>query len=162
MVAYPDRGAGNDPEPFFFFFFFFFRGVGSLSQPRLNIFTVGNMRVMICLGQGGLRSLSASSCTYFGSFLLLSNVCSYFYSTHFHTAFFTSILCPILSQTSAKHQYTLLEQKHHFPRSAFHIPIHHAKPSQTATIHGHVLLPSLTNVWFPAGGRCWCIGSRYM
>ena len=61
MVAYPDpdRGAGNDPE--LFFFFFFFRGVGSLSQPRLNIFTVGNMRVMICLGQGGLRSLSASS-----------------------------------------------------------------------------------------------------
>ena len=64
VVAYPDRGAGNDPEPFFFFFFFFFfRGVGSLSQPRLNIFTVGNMRVMICLGQGGLRSLSASSWT---------------------------------------------------------------------------------------------------
>ena len=61
VVAYPDRGEGNDPEPFFFFFFFFFRGVGSLSQPRLNIFTVGNMRVMICLGQGGLRSLSASS-----------------------------------------------------------------------------------------------------
>ena len=62
MVAYPDRGEGNDPEPFFFFFFFFFfRGVGSLSQPRLNIFTVDNMGVMICLGQGGLRSLSASS-----------------------------------------------------------------------------------------------------
>ena len=58
VVAYPDRGAGNDPEPFFFFFF---RGVGSLSQQRLNIFTVGNMRVMICLGQGGIRSLSASS-----------------------------------------------------------------------------------------------------
>ena len=55
MVAYPDRGAGNDPEPFFL------GGLGSLSQPRLNIFTVGNMRVMICLGQGGLRSLSASS-----------------------------------------------------------------------------------------------------
>ena len=66
MVAYPDRGAGNDPEPFFIFyflFFFFFTG-GSLSQPRLNIFTVGNMRVMICLGQGGLRSLSASSSYY--------------------------------------------------------------------------------------------------
>ena len=61
VVAYPDRGEGNDPEPFFFFFFFFFRGVGSLSQPRLNIFTVDNMGVMICLGQGGLRSLSASS-----------------------------------------------------------------------------------------------------
>ena len=59
MVAYQDRRAGNDPEPFFFFFFF--QGVGSLSQPRLNIFTVGNMRVMICLSQGGLRSLSASS-----------------------------------------------------------------------------------------------------
>ena len=57
VVAYPDRGAGNNPE----LFFFFFRGVGSLSQPRLNIFTVGNMRVMICLGQGGLPSLSASS-----------------------------------------------------------------------------------------------------
>ena len=58
VVAYPDRDAGNDPE-----LFFFFRGVGSLSQPRLNIFTVDNMRVMICLGQGGLRSLSASSLT---------------------------------------------------------------------------------------------------
>ena len=58
VVAYPDSGEGNDPEPFFYIFF---RGVGSLSQPRLNIFTVGNMRVMICLGQGGLRSLSASS-----------------------------------------------------------------------------------------------------
>ena len=57
VVAYPDRGEGNDPEPFFFF-----RGVGSLSQPGLNIFTVDNMGVMICLGQGGLRSLSASSC----------------------------------------------------------------------------------------------------
>ena len=62
MVAYPDHGEGNDPEPFFFFL----RGVCSLSQPRLNIFTVDNMRVMICLGQGGLRSLSASSLS-FGS-----------------------------------------------------------------------------------------------
>ena len=55
------------------FFFFFFRGVGSLSQPRLNIFTVGNMRVMICLGQGGLRSLSASSfdCIHFAQCFLL-------------------------------------------------------------------------------------------
>ena len=69
MVAYPDRGAGNDPT--------LFLGVGagggdwgramgdwgggdSLSPPRLNIFTVGNMGVMICLSQGGLRSLSAS------------------------------------------------------------------------------------------------------
>ena len=60
MVAYPDRGEGNDPEPFFFFLGGG-GGGGSLSQPRLNIFTVGNMRVMICLGQGGLRSLSASS-----------------------------------------------------------------------------------------------------
>ena len=66
VVAYPDRGEGNDPEPFFFFFFFFFfRGVGSLSQPRLNIFTVDNMGVMICLGQGGLRSLSASSLLFY-------------------------------------------------------------------------------------------------
>ena len=45
MVAYPDRGAGNDPELFFFFFFFGggVGGGGSLSQPRLNIFTVGNI-----------------------------------------------------------------------------------------------------------------------
>ena len=64
VVAYPDRGAGNDPKLFFFFFFFFLgggRGEGSLSPPRLNIFTVGNMGAIICLGQGGLRSLSASS-----------------------------------------------------------------------------------------------------
>ena len=56
----PNRGAGNDPKLFFFFFFFFLGG-DSLSPPRLNIFTVGNMGVMICLGQGGLHSLSASS-----------------------------------------------------------------------------------------------------
>ena len=62
MEAYPDRGAGNDPELFFFFLGGGGEGWGgSLSQPRLNIFTVGNMRVMICLGQGGLCSLSASS-----------------------------------------------------------------------------------------------------
>ena len=72
VVAYPDRGAGNVPKLFFlffFFFFFFFGGgvggwgvwAGSLSPQRLNIFTVGNMGVMICLDQGGLRSLSASS-----------------------------------------------------------------------------------------------------
>ena len=53
VVAYPDRGAGNGPKLFFFF-------VGGSLSPRLNIFTVGNMGVMICLGQGGLRSLSAS------------------------------------------------------------------------------------------------------
>ena len=46
------------------FFKIFFRGLGSLSQSRLNIFTVDNMGVMICLGQGGLRSLSASSLVY--------------------------------------------------------------------------------------------------
>ena len=63
MAACPDRGAGNDPIFFFFFFFFFFLGGGggSLSPPRLNIFTVGNMGVMICLSQGGPRSVSASS-----------------------------------------------------------------------------------------------------
>ena len=58
MVAYPDGGEGNDPEPFFFFFF-----VGGWVVFH-NIFTVGNMRVMICLGQGGLRSLSAASFSY--------------------------------------------------------------------------------------------------
>ena len=65
MVAYPDRGAGNDPKLFFFFFLGGGQVVGgrgsSLSPPRLNIFTVGNMGVTICLDQGGLHSLSASS-----------------------------------------------------------------------------------------------------
>ena len=61
VVAYPDRGAGNDPKPFFLCL----GGGGSLSPSRLNIFTVGNMGVMIGLGQGGLRSLSASSYDYF-------------------------------------------------------------------------------------------------
>ena len=64
MVAYPDRGAGNDPTLFFFFFFLGGGGLGggdSLSPPMLNIFTVGNMGVMMCLSQGGLRSLSAFS-----------------------------------------------------------------------------------------------------
>ena len=63
VVAYPDPGAGNDPR------LFFSSGGGgggegegsSLSPPRLNILTVGNMGVMICLNQGGLRSQSASS-----------------------------------------------------------------------------------------------------
>ena len=62
MVAYPDRGEGYDPEPFFFFFFFFFLGGWVVFHNQgSTFFTVGNMRVMICLGQGGLRSLSASS-----------------------------------------------------------------------------------------------------
>ena len=67
MVAYPDHGAGNDPKVCWGFFCLFVRFLGggewggSLSPPRLNIFTVGNMGVMICLGQGGLRSLTASS-----------------------------------------------------------------------------------------------------
>ena len=63
VVAYPDRGAGNDLKLLSFFFWGGGWGRGSLSPPRLNIFTVGNMGVkkMICLSQGGLCSLSASS-----------------------------------------------------------------------------------------------------
>ena len=49
--------------------------MGSLAQPRLNILTVGNMRVMICLGQGGLRSLSASSLRIFFAFFLNRQRC---------------------------------------------------------------------------------------
>ena len=61
VVAYPDRGVGiyNDPNIFFFGGGGGWRG--SLSPPRLNIFTVGNMGVMICLSQGGLHCLSGSS-----------------------------------------------------------------------------------------------------
>ena len=44
VVAYPDRGAGQNFFLFIFFiFYFFFWGGGSLSQPRLNILTVGNI-----------------------------------------------------------------------------------------------------------------------
>ena len=43
-VAWPDHGAVNDPE-----------------YLVLNTFKVGNMGVMIGLGQGGLRCPSASS-----------------------------------------------------------------------------------------------------
>ena len=62
-----------------FFFFFWggggWGGGGILSPPRFNIFTVGNMRVIICLGQGGLRSLSVSSLSMsytFDNFVCLS------------------------------------------------------------------------------------------
>ena len=41
VVAYPDLGAGNDPETIFFLFRG--EGGGGLSQPRLNIFTVDNI-----------------------------------------------------------------------------------------------------------------------
>ena len=61
MVAYPDCGAGNDPKLFFCCCLEGGGGGGSLSPLRLNTFTVGNMGVMISLGQGGLHSLSASS-----------------------------------------------------------------------------------------------------
>ena len=58
-MAYSGSGAGNDSK----LFFFFLGGGGGVSQtpPKLNIFTVGNMGVMICIGQRGLHSLSASS-----------------------------------------------------------------------------------------------------
>ena len=58
MVAYPDRGAGNDPEPFFYFFL---GGGESFTTKAQHFYSGQYMRVMICLGQGGLRSLSASS-----------------------------------------------------------------------------------------------------
>ena len=61
VVAYPDRGAGNDPKCFFFWGWGGGGAVFSFSPPRLNFFTVGNVGAMICLGQGGLCSLSASS-----------------------------------------------------------------------------------------------------
>ena len=81
VVAYPDRSAGNDPKLFFLILSGGRGGRGegggvSLSPPRLNIFTVGNMGVMICLGQGGLHSLSASSfLDVLGIFLLFGVVC---------------------------------------------------------------------------------------
>ena len=45
-----------------FFFFFFFKGGGELVfDHQASIFLQWAYGVMICLGQGGLRSLSASS-----------------------------------------------------------------------------------------------------
>ena len=81
-----NRGAGNDPNFLFYFYFLFFEGGGggcnNLSPPRLNIFTVGNMEVMICLDQGGLRSLSASSFNSFHeqSFLCLADLRTVLYN----------------------------------------------------------------------------------
>ena len=64
VVAYTDRGAGNDPKLVILFYFYFFivlrrRGVGGIvfHHQGSTFFTVDNMGVMICLGQGGLRSL---------------------------------------------------------------------------------------------------------
>ena len=63
VVAHPDRGAGIDPKSF---------GV-SLAPPRHNIISLGNMGVMICLGQGGLHFPSASSLgKHFNTFQLLT------------------------------------------------------------------------------------------
>ena len=61
VVAYPDRGAGNDPKLFLGGGGVGGGGKGSLSLPRLKIITLGNMGVMICLSQRSLRSPSASS-----------------------------------------------------------------------------------------------------
>ena len=62
VVAYPIRSAGNDPKLFFFFFFFGGGGGGVVFHHQGSTFLQWvNMGVMICLGQGGLRSLSASS-----------------------------------------------------------------------------------------------------
>ena len=53
-VVCPDRGVDNDPE-----------ALGLALHPRFpvgqltSLHTVGNMGVMICLGQGSLCSLSA-------------------------------------------------------------------------------------------------------
>ena len=38
MVAYPDRGAGNDPNLFFFFFFFLGGGGGVVFHHQGSIF----------------------------------------------------------------------------------------------------------------------------
>ena len=103
----------------FFFFFFFFRGVGSLSQPRLNIFTVGNMRVMICLGQEGLRSLSASSFrvkTTFLSSKLTSYNGGYFfrkkdkgiYKYQNHSRFFLNTQCIRVLKTACEVRLSLI------------------------------------------------------
>ena len=60
----------------------------SLSSPRLNIITLRNMGVMICLGQGGLRSPSASSfiVLHYKQPLIrkmISSVCHPHFATHF-------------------------------------------------------------------------------
>ena len=55
-----NSGARNNPK-LFFLGGGVGGGAGSLSPPTLKILTVGNMGLMICLSQGGLRSLSGSS-----------------------------------------------------------------------------------------------------
>ena len=70
-VAWPDRGAGNDLEPLGIAFYhqgnaMHSRGIVTLLQPGnfTSLYThdtVDNTGVMICFGQGGLRSLGALS-----------------------------------------------------------------------------------------------------
>ena len=66
-AASTERGAGNNPEPFGVAF-------GQLGPTFINVYIVkllqtllikteGNIRVMICLGQGGLCSPNVSSRT---------------------------------------------------------------------------------------------------
>ena len=65
-AAYPDRGAGNDPEPLGFSSHFTTKALHSLMHlvkllQTWLIETEGNMGVMICFYQGGLSSPIASS-----------------------------------------------------------------------------------------------------
>ena len=102
VVAYPDRGAGNDPKLFTFYLFiylfiYFFFGGGSFSPPRLNIFTVDNMGVMICLDQEGLLSLSASSFVYLITTFVILNFVDALMSLLFLIA-----LCDCILQISTR------------------------------------------------------------
>ena len=63
-AAYPDQGVGSDPEPLGLPYHHqgltFINAYIKLLQTWFNE-TEGKMGVMICLGHGGMRSLSASS-----------------------------------------------------------------------------------------------------
>ena len=107
MVAYPDRGEGNDPKPLWLAF----HHQGS---------TLGNMGVMICLGQGGLRSPSASSyhCTHYttDSLSLYSlynrSTTSLFSNHHHHLSLLKSPPPPPSSPITNTSLFS--NQNHHF------------------------------------------------
>ena len=77
---------------------------GSLSPPRFNMFTVGNMGVMICLGQGGLRSLSASS---LAMFLFFQITYLYVLTAKFSMSDFIPVISIIVCLLKAWHPISL-------------------------------------------------------
>ena len=103
-----------------------------LSPPRLNIFTVGNMGVMICLGQGGLCSLSASSCKAASTFFKAK-----LQTSHIIPQSFVKIHCvqEILSRARSDSNNENKKYKDPIVHFIFHATIFSVQPDKTITLY---------------------------